>query len=85
MMNQPEYMDLAQQAEEHYDDSVRRHICIECEHWHMIFDEGEPAVGICDRAVSFGKSVRAALNDIYWGTRIEDDTCINWEPSRDCE
>lgn len=85
MMNQPEYMALAQQAEEYYEKSVEPHICIECEHWHMIFDEKEPAVGICDRAVSLGKSVKAALDDIYWGTRTEDDTCVNWELSRDCE
>ena len=85
MMNQPEYMNLAQQADDLYDYSFEPHVCLECEHWHMIFGETEKAVGICDRAVSLGKSVKAALNDIYWGTRQQDDTCINWEPSRDCE
>lgn len=86
-MNAPEYMALANEAEELFD--VWDRTCQSCSHFVVIADSGmRHTIGFCDRrkGVSYDRGTGelvANVNDLYWATHEDDDSCGCWELSED--
>ncbi|WP_298626405.1 hypothetical protein [uncultured Senegalimassilia sp.] len=86
-MNAPEYMALANEAEELFD--VQDRMCQSCGHFVVMADGGmRHTIGFCDlcKGVSYDREtdeLHCKVNDLYWATHEDNDGCGRWELSED--
>ena len=86
-MNTPEYMALANEADELF--SIQNRVCQSCSHFVLTADVDEShTIGFCDlgKGISYDREtdeLRAKADALYWSTHMDTDSCSRWELSED--